>query len=424
MTLRRREEALGKRILLSPSAIQNKCSRVFELHGGEWAAALFLRGVGDSFPDSAHDLEMAGQSFGLGVPTEKQVQADIVAARRWVQEWHEFPHHQLVVWVEMNWSCVGTQRVPSKLRCESWIDVMRVADQMTKAACLEDRMGRLVQCWVGGWQAAPQSDCMALAAVVRNRIEALLSLSDEDWVRLIGVVDWIAAGNELTPYVRQLPVRGIDTKWLARHLKLVEEIARAVRGPQFSFPLPPPSARIRILDSSLYVSGLSDLKLPLDQMARLPIAPETVIVCENLVSLLTLPSLPSTVGVFGSGYAVSGLSSLPWFADASVLYWGDLDTHGFAILHGFRRAVPHVRSVMMDEETLERHLDLAVEEPAPLLRSLDMLTEEEQKALARLRRGDPERGICSLRLEQERVEWVWACERLRTLTSSCCFDGR
>jgi hypothetical protein len=38
------------------------------------------------------------------------------------------------------------------------------------------------------------------------------------------------------------------------------------------------------------------------------------------------------------------------------------DTHGFAILDRSRRAVPHLRSVLMDEATLLSHRPLWVQE--------------------------------------------------------------
>lgn len=44
-----------------------------------------------------------------------------------------------------------------------------------------------------------------------------------------------------------------------------------------------------------------------------------------------------------------------WLRDVAVRYWGDVDTHGMAILAEVRRALPHVRSALMDLETLQDH---------------------------------------------------------------------
>ncbi|NYT67857.1 Wadjet anti-phage system protein JetD domain-containing protein [Pusillimonas noertemannii] len=62
-------------------------------------------------------------------------------------------------------------------------------------------------------------------------------------------------------------------------------------------------------------------------------------------------------------YAVSALKALPWLRTAEVLYWGDIDTHGSAILDRARKTVPQIRSVLMDEATLLAHQSLWVQEP-------------------------------------------------------------
>ncbi|NOR71388.1 MAG: hypothetical protein GQ532_17115, partial [Methylomarinum sp.] len=43
-------------------------------------------------------------------------------------------------------------------------------------------------------------------------------------------------------------------------------------------------------------------------------------------------------------------------------YWGDLDTHGFAILSRLRHYYPQVKSILMDEKTLEQFAHLSVYE--------------------------------------------------------------
>ncbi|BFO23151.1 hypothetical protein SHKM778_95390 (plasmid) [Streptomyces sp. KM77-8] len=53
----------------------------------------------------------------------------------------------------------------------------------------------------------------------------------------------------------------------------------------------------------------------------------------------------------GSGYAASLLRHLPWLADIDLWYWGDIDTHGFAILSRVRGHFPHTRSLLMDRHT-------------------------------------------------------------------------
>ncbi|MCL7660007.1 DUF2220 domain-containing protein, partial [Klebsiella pneumoniae] len=76
---------------------------------------------------------------------------------------------------------------------------------------------------------------------------------------------------------------------------------------------------------------------------------------------------------------------MDWIVGARVIYWGDLDSHGFAILNRLRSHLPEVESVLMDEATLLAHRDLWVPEPKPHAGSFAHLTGTEARALERLR---------------------------------------
>ena len=48
-----------------------------------------------------------------------------------------------------------------------------------------------------------------------------------------------------------------------------------------------------------------------------------------------------------------------------VLYWGDIDTHGFAILNPLRGHFCHIASTLMDQASLEAHTALRGREDKP-----------------------------------------------------------
>jgi hypothetical protein len=92
-----------------------------------------------------------------------------------------------------------------------------------------------------------------------------------------------------------------------------------------------------------------------------------------------------------------------------VHYWGDLDTHGFAILDKLRAWLPLTRSFLMDRETLLVHRHRWVREGSPTSARLSRLDRNESDLYDDLladRLGE------SVRLEQERVDWNWAHDRL------------
>jgi hypothetical protein len=78
------------------------------------------------------------------------------------------------------------------------------------------------------------------------------------------------------------------------------------------------------------------------------------------------------------------------------VHWGDLDVQGLEILSSLRAIFPQARSILMDDDTLERlqHLCTAGNAPGPEL--LPHLTEAERAAYIRCRSEN-------LRLEQERL---------------------
>ena len=143
------------------------------------------------------------------------------------------------------------------------------------------------------------------------------------------------------------------------------------------------------------------------QSLRLPVT--TVIITENLVNFLALPERAGAMAIFGKGYGFSALRDAAWLRDCEVLYWGDLDTHGFGILDQLRAVHPQVTSVLMDEATLLAHREMWVEETSPSRAALGRLTVEEARVYEGLQSGSYGDRV---RLEQELVGWEWALETL------------
>lgn len=127
---------------------------------------------------------------------------------------------------------------------------------------------------------------------------------------------------------------------------------------------------------------------------KAPTSP-VVLIPENEQTALSLSI--SDVPVFlGLGYGVSMFEALPWLSEKTILYFGDLDTHGLASLAECRRLFPKTRSLLTNLETFEAWRDLAVPEPRQALRWAETLTDEEAALGKQLLRSH-------LRLEQERI---------------------
>jgi hypothetical protein len=105
-------------------------------------------------------------------------------------------------------------------------------------------------------------------------------------------------------------------------------------------------------------------------------------------------------GRFKLGYALDLLAGVRWLETRDITYWGDIDTHGFAMLDKLRANFPAARSMLMDLDTFLAHRRSWSREEAQHTGELTRLTASEQCMLDDLRNN---RHGDRLRLEQERV---------------------
>jgi hypothetical protein len=130
---------------------------------------------------------------------------------------------------------------------------------------------------------------------------------------------------------------------------------------------------------------------------------------ENEINFLSFPPAPGSMVIFAAGYGFESIAIAEWLRRCDVRYWGDIDTHGFAILDQLRSLLPDVRSFLMDRQTLLVHRVHWGAEPEPERKDLHRLTTDERLLFDDLR--DNRLGKC-VRLEQERIKYGWLLESL------------
>ncbi len=342
----------------------------------------------------------------LHPPSEREVLQDLGAARAWVQAWRDAEGGKPLAlqWEERNWARVGRQSVPTRVLIDGAEAIAVIAGKRREWAAWRSRIATLRAAVLVDAAFSEQVD-----AALRTHARAIAQLDGTDAEILRNASAWLVHHPVSGLRVRQVPVRGMHSKWLERHRAMVEDIVAAATGSD-GLGLVDPDERLRvmILDPRLCPSGLRDVAAPIGELAEIPFDDRlrVVLIVENLETLLALPDTDGAVAVHGSGYIGHRVGALPWVRNRPVLYWGDLDSHGFAILNRVRAAGIDARSVLMDREVLEEHRDLWVREPNPFRGELPRLTGSEQAALTMLRaEGD-------VRLEQERIGWDLAWTRV------------
>ena len=240
-----------------------------------------------------------------------------------------------------------------------------------------------------------------------------------DWEGLLAVCDYLRTHGRPNCYFRELPVP-VDTKFIERNRGILSELLPIVAPncecrdesdfePRFGFKQKQPMVRFRLLDESVVRSQLpfSDFAVPVDEANTFKPSAAVVLVIENELTFLTLPSLRNAVAILGSGDAVAQLARLEWLRDLPLIYWGDLDSHGFEALSILRKSSPHTESIMMDIDTLNRFRPFWVRGKPFRSRVQLQLTEAERTVFDYLAKEE-------ILLEQERIPQPYAAERLHS----------
>lgn len=382
-----------------PEDVRQFLVRRFQSKHREWL-------IGDA-GESQWPLEVP-----LSIPTEQAALRQVDGVRAWVSAWQGWQGVGTLSWCERRWKALGVQRLPEKLTLRGPADVALWIGESARWERAQSRCQTLTARW------------QVLAQQLPRYFDVLADYGDTDFRRLAEMLDWIANHPNSGLYPRQLPVSGLDSKWLDGRKGLLTDLVAAIQEDSSSdmdfcrrcgLKAPPLLVRMRVLDQALRarVGGVGDITAPVEDLAGVNFPVSHVFIVENLQTGLAMSDMPGAVVFMRLGYNVDVLARLPWLAHAKCIYWGDLDTHGFAILHRARSYIPELQSVLMNEDTLLRHKalwgDESAQHPAA---ELKLLTEQEQQLYRDLKR---QRWGQNVRLEQERIDWDVAWKAMQAI---------
>ena len=348
----------------------------------------------------------------LRVPSSKALSARFDEARAWVAELQQGElqpktgQGYRLVMREVRHPILGTNSLPGEAWVDTPDDALRLIGKL--------REGKVFR----GLLAATQQQQPALLPWLQRQPRRALALAD-DWPRLLAIVAWLQAHPRPGLYLRQVDLPGIHSKFieaqravLADLLDLVlpaNTVDASARGvgqfaARYGFKDKPLRVRLRFLDPNhpAWVPATdADYTLSAAAFVRLDPPVRQVFITENEINFLAFPPVADGLVVFGAGYGFDALAQAAWLQQRRLHYWGDIDSHGFAILDQLRAHFPHARSLLMDRETLLAHEAQWVTEPQPTQRDLPLLDADERRLYDDLRwrrlRDEP------LRLEQERI---------------------
>jgi len=232
-----------------------------------------------------------------------------------------------------------------------------------------------------------------------------------EWEKFFLILDFFLENRQQNLYIREISLEEIDTKYIQKHIKILDTLLSCIMQvdplkslreyafeKKYCLKYPLPQIRFRILDKNLFIAGLSDITLNIDEFAKLDIACKEVFIVENKMTTLAFPDRKESIVIFGSGYKVGALKDVAWLQEKKVYYWGDIDAEGFAILSQIRGYFTNIQSLCMDEKTLQTFEHFVVEDEKATFKELQHLTPQERKLYKKLN---------NRRLEQERIPFAW-----------------
>ncbi len=382
---------------------------------GNWTGQQELRAQlqrlwdrGDLLAELLTDGSSFPRRLSLKGPSSGEMSERFDAVRKWISGLSALPHFRIEL-REFRHRVLGVNQVPAAVWVDSLDAALIILGRRGEAARFTQLIAetRTRRPELLDWLAAKPHKALALGRV---------------WGRLLDVVDWLEAHPRPDVYLRQVDIPGVDSKfievhrgvlmqWLDRVLpaQAIDSSMVGVGGfaRRYGFRDKRERLRLRALDPAhalLPGAGDADLTLDASTFAGLHPTAARIFITENETNYLAFPPVANSLLIFGAGYGFDALAQASWLRQCEVYYWGDIDTHGFAILDQLRAYLPHARSMLMDRATLlefEAHWGV---EDRPTMRDLYRLDVDERALYDELRDN---RLRPNLRLEQERIGFGW-----------------
>jgi len=364
-----------------------------------------------------NDESLFPRRLTLKGPGSRELSERFSEVRDWIGQLSAAAGPYRIEWRSVNHRVLGSNTIPAAI----WIDTLEDALRLIGKKRETDQFAALVE--------LTRAQQPGLLPWLAKRPLRVLELA-ESWSQLLAVVAWLLEHPRPSIYLRQIDLPGVHTKLIEAHRGVLAELFDLVLPDEsidetytgiggfcrrYGFLDKPSRVRFRMLDPNVPLLPLEadqDITLTQAAFASLALPVSKVYITENEINFLAFPHVPDAMVIFGAGYGFDTLTTATWLDEKDIYYWGDIDTHGFAILNQLRRYFPHVKSFLMDQKTLLNHRSLWGTEDSPEQANLGRLNAEEGALYDHLRQNKWGERV---RLEQERIQFDVLLEVLHQL---------
>jgi hypothetical protein len=360
-----------------------------------------------------NDSSLFPKQLRFKTPTSYEVSNNFAQVKQWISTITHIPGIRIVS-KTIRHKTLGSNLIPQ----QAWVD------DLDSAVSLINKKSQLVT-FKEVIKYVTQHQPQLLAWVEQYPLKALELAAI--FPKLISVVKWRQANSHPNIYLRQISLPEIDSKFIEQHRATLAGLFDLILAPneinseltgikhfprRYGFCDKPQYLRFRILDQNLQLLPGIDAELTLtanDSQALLQQVDfmqqlDTVFIVENEINFLAFPKHSRSIVIFGAGYGFAALQQVAWLKDKQIFYWGDIDSHGFAILNQLRHSLPHAKSLLMDIDTLLEHRDFWVKDVSAEHKELQNLNAAEQQLYQDLLSN---KYALQVRLEQERINYEW-----------------
>jgi hypothetical protein len=365
------------------------------------------------YPDWARGRGTWPMRIPLQPPTTAERSRDPLGCHNWAARWRDYTGPGTIEHANARFP-TGSHPMPKTLVINRPADVAAV-DPATQAI----------------WQRCGQRLTSLQRQFPQARfdriIRRLTDLDELTYQQLTATVVWLHTHPTSGLLLRQLPIEGIGTKWLAQHAALVlallgdpdfpidraseDEIPASARirlHERLGLRIVPDLVQVTVLDPGLraQVGGMRHFAASVEDLNGWQKSPRVVVILENKETgyAITDDHL-GVVVLHGHGFSVVNYGRITWVRHAKdVIYWGDLDLSGLQFLSDLRGLGIPARTILTDMATLNRYRHLAIYGASPQRAAASHLTRDEEDLYASLAEYAAA-SDAGLLLEQERIPW-------------------
>lgn len=295
--------------------------------------------------------------INLGAPANPDdIQKQLPAFESFCKDWSGELSAGKIEYIEKEIKGLGLTKIPMQIVFNNPVELATWAGHLVEYNCALARLDTIAQ-------KVPE----LLDSALKN-IFTIASFDENDFDKFISVSKWLIKNPNSGSLIRQIPVRGVDTKWFESYRQILLDFLRdklnlnPLRKDLLQLGLLPPPSLVSmvLLDHSMRskIGGVKYFAISSKEMSSLGIRPNKVVFMDSLNTALSLPDIPGVLVIIVNNLNIKEVCQVEWVQNAKSLYFGSISLRSLAILNNFRVYLPNIENPLINEETLCTLCDL------------------------------------------------------------------